>query len=227
MLRKLLQPPFIVPSLMAAVAAFCAAPVRADYAVLRSGLRLHITGYEVSGDRARLTVDGGVVDVAADELVSVEPEDTFRALPEAPPGAQGPYSQLIRAAAEKHGVDAKLITHVIAEESNFNPRAVSRRQALGLMQLLPETAAHYSVLNVFDPAQNIDAGTHYLKDLLARYSGNLTLALAAYNAGPDMVARYGGIPPFAETQQYVKRITAKVAKDVAEDVQVRHIPAKN
>ena len=130
MLRKLLQPPFIVPSLMAAVAAFCAAPVRADYAVLRSGLRLHITGYEVSGDRARLTVDGGVVDVAADELVSVEPEDTFRALPEAPPTVhEVPYSQLIRAAAEKHGVDAKLITHVIAEESNFNPRAVSRKQA--------------------------------------------------------------------------------------------------
>jgi hypothetical protein len=216
---------------MAAIAAFCGSPVRADYAVLRSGLRLHITGYEVSGDRARLTVDGGVVDVAANELVSVEPEDTFRALPEAPPVAQGPYSRLIRAAAEKHGVDEKLITHVIAEESNFNPRAVSRKQALGLMQLLPETAARYSVLNVFDPAQNIDAGTHYLKDLLARYSGNLTLALAAYNAGPDMVARYGGIPPFAETQLYVKRIIARLAKDVAqdvaEDVQVRHIPAKN
>ena len=90
MLRKLQQPPFILPSLMAAIAAFWASPVRADYAVLRSGLRLHITGYEVSGDRARLTVDGGVVDVAADELVSVEPEDTFRALPQAPPGAHSP-----------------------------------------------------------------------------------------------------------------------------------------
>ena len=85
------------------------------------------------------------------------------------------------------------------------------------MQLLPETAARYSVLNVFDPAQQYrHAGTHYLKDLLARYSGTLTLALAAYNAGPDMVARYGGIPPFAETRQYVKRITASLAKDVTQ-----------
>jgi len=206
---------------------FCAAPARADYAVLRSGLRLHITGYEVSGERARLTVEGGIVDVAASELVSVEPEDTFPALPATSAATQGPYSRLIHAAAEKHGVDEKLIAHVIAEESNFNPRAVSRKQALGLMQLLPETAAHYSVLNVFDPAQNIDAGTHYLKDLLARYSGNLVLALAAYNAGPEMVARYGGIPPFAETQLYVKRITAKLAQDVADNVQVRHIPSKN
>jgi len=227
MTRTSAQRALILSPLIAAIIAFCAVPARADYAVLRSGLRLHITGYEVSGDRARLTVEGGIVDVSTSELVSVEPEDTFRALPAPPASAEAPYGQLIRAAAEKHGVDEKLITHVIAEESNFNPRAVSRKQALGLMQLLPETAARYSVLNVFDPAQNIEAGTHYLKDLLARYSGNLALALAAYNAGPDMVARYGGIPPFAETQQYVKRITAKLAHDVAEDVQVRHIPAKN
>ena len=86
------------------------------------------------------------------------------------------------------------------------------------MQLIPETAARYSVANIFDPAQNIDAGTHYLKDLLARYRGNLSLALAAYNAGPDMVARYGGVPPFPETQKYVRQITSKLASTTSPTV---------
>ncbi len=81
------------------------------------------------------------------------------------------------------------------------------------MQLLPETAARYSVANVFDPRQNIEAGAQYLKDLLLRYRGNLKLALAAYNAGPDVVDRYAGIPPFPETQKYVSRITASLSKD--------------
>ena len=183
---------------------------QADYAVLRSGVRLHITGYERAGEVVRLSMDGGSVEVQASDLVSVEPEDHFAAQPAVAP-ADGPFGNLIRAAALKHGVDEKLITHLIEAESNFNPRAVSRKQAQGLMQLIPETAARYSVANIFDPAQNIDAGTHYLKDLLSKYRGNLSLALAAYNAGPDMVARYGGIPPFPETQKYVRQITAKMA----------------
>ncbi|MGA7917125.1 MAG: lytic transglycosylase domain-containing protein [Candidatus Acidiferrales bacterium] len=193
--------------------AVCAAPARADYAVLRSGLRLHITGYETEGSHVRLTVDGGTVDVLAADLVSVEPEDHFAPLPPSPVTSAGPYANLIHAAAQKHGLDEDLIVRVIAMESNFNPRAVSRRQALGLMQLLPQTAAHYSVADIFDPAQNIDAGAHYLKDLLTRYRGNLTLALAAYNAGPQMVERYGGIPPFRETQNYVRQITSKMAHE--------------
>jgi hypothetical protein len=180
----------------------------ADYAVLRSGARLHITGYERDGDRVRLAVDGGTVSVAADDLVAVEPEEHFAAVPVMPVETPGPFGNLIHAAAEKHGVDEGLIKQVIAVESNFNPRAVSRQRAQGLMQLLPTTAALYSVANIFDPAQNIDAGTHYLKDLLARYRGDLRLALAAYNAGPEMVERYGGVPPFPETQKYVRVITA-------------------
>jgi soluble lytic murein transglycosylase-like protein len=191
----------------------CAAPARADYAVLKSGVRLHITGYEQSGDQIRLTVTGGTVDVAAADVISIEPEDQFPALPPAFHAANGPYGNLIRAAAEKHGVDEHLITHVIAVESNFNPKATSRKQALGLMQLLPSTAARFSVTNIFDPEENIDAGTHYLKTLLARYSGNVSLALAAYNAGPEAVTRFGGIPPFPETQKYVRTITTQLAQD--------------
>jgi len=113
-------------------------------------------------------------------------------------------------------VDEKLITHVIAVESNFDAKAVSRKHALGLMQLLPQTAARYSAANVFDPAQNIDAGTHYLKDLLEKYRGNLALALAAYNAGPEAVDRFGGIPPFSETQNYVKQITTRLNSNISD-----------
>jgi hypothetical protein len=184
---------------------------RADYAVLKSGLRLHITGYEAAGDRVRLSMTGGSLEIPSDELVSVEPEDTFEAIP-TPKVADGPFGEFIHAAAEKNGVDEKLIRRVIAAESNFNPKAISRKQAQGLMQLLPETATQYSVKNVFDPAQNIEGGTHYLKDLLQKYGGNVELALAAYNAGPDTVLRYGGVPPFAETQNYVKKITSALAK---------------
>jgi soluble lytic murein transglycosylase-like protein len=199
---------------LAGMAALAAAvpSARADYAVLRSGLRLHITGCESAGDRVRLTVEGGVVEMAAGDLLSVEPEDIFQTIPVPAASAAGPYSEFIRASAVRHGMDEKLITRVIAAESNFNPKAVSRKQALGLMQLLPQTAAQYSVADVFDPAQNIEGGTRYLKDLLEKYRGNVQLALAAYNAGPDMVERYGGIPPFAETQSYVKRITAQLAQ---------------
>jgi len=201
---------------MVAAAAVAAPAARADYAVLRSGVRLHITGYQVSGDRMRLTVTGGSVEVAASDIASIEPEENFTPNAPAPPEDTsffGPYGKLIHDAAAKHGVDENLIKGVIAAESNFNPRAISRKQAQGLMQLLPQTAARYAVANIFDPAQNIDAGTHYLKDLLEQYRGNLPLALAAYNAGPEMVGRYGGIPPFRETQSYVRRITTNLAKN--------------
>ncbi|MBZ5696435.1 MAG: lytic transglycosylase domain-containing protein [Acidobacteriia bacterium] len=200
---------FLTPALLLA-AGLLAPAAKADYAVLRSGARLHVTSYEQVGDRVRLTVAGGTVEISASELIDVEPEDQFPAPPPANVDFGARYANLIHVAAQKHGVDERLVAGVIAAESNFDPKAVSRKRALGLMQLLPNTAAQYSVTNVFDPAQNIDAGTHYLKDLLARYRGNLRLALAAYNAGPEMVDRYGGIPPFAETRNYVRQITTSL-----------------
>ncbi len=192
--------------LLTALALLALVPTaRAEYAVLRSGQRLHVTGYERIGAVVRLQMAGGSVEVAADDLVAIEPEDYFPSLPPAA-SLKVPYAELIRAAAQKHGVEQELIASVIAIESNFNPRAVSPKLARGLMQLRPETAARLEVADVFDPAQNIDAGTRYLKELLARYKQDLGLALAAYNAGPDRVEQYRGIPPFRETRSYVQRV---------------------
>lgn len=196
-----------------ALVALLPATARADYAVLRSGTRLHITSYERDGDNMHLVIDGGSVEVPVDSVVNIEPEDFFPANPaELRSAISSHYGNLVHAAARKHGVDENLILSVMEAESNFNPHAVSRKNAQGLMQLIPSTAARYSVANIFDPAQNIEAGTHYLKDLLAQFRGNLKLALAAYNAGPEMVTRYGGIPPFPETRAYVRRITASYEK---------------
>jgi soluble lytic murein transglycosylase-like protein len=183
-----------------------ALPARAEYAVLRSGQRLHITGYEHLGEAIRLHVAGGRIELRASEVVAIEPEEVFSALARQAPSV--PFGELIRTAATEHGVAEELIISVIRAESNFNPRAISRRRARGLMQLMPATARQYSVRDVFDPTENISAGTRYLRDLLARYERNLPLALAAYNAGPARVEQYRGIPPFAETRAYVRRVLA-------------------
>src|SRR5712692_5050778 len=110
-------------------------------------------------------------------------------------------------AAARHNVDPNLVRSVIKVESNFNPNAVSRKGAMGLMQLMPSTARQLKVTNPFDPQQNVDAGVRHLKQLLENYGGDVKLSLAAYNAGAGAVARSAGIPRFAETQNYVRRIT--------------------
>jgi len=114
--------------------------------------------------------------------------------------------KLVREAAERHRVDPALIRAVIETESNWNPAAVSRKGARGLMQLIPSTAQRFGVNDMFSPKQNIDAGVRYLKALLERYNGNLELALAAYNAGEGAVDRAHGIPAFRETVNYVQRV---------------------
>ncbi len=113
----------------------------------------------------------------------------------------------IEQAAARHNVDPNLVRAVVKVESNFNPNAVSRKGAMGLMQLMPSTARQLSVKNPFDPEQNVDAGVRHLKQLLESYGGDIKLTLAAYNAGAGAVARSAGVPRYAETQNYVRRIT--------------------
>ena len=125
--------------------------------------------------------------------------------PESQPSAD--VDSLIQTAATRHGVDPNLVRAIVRVESNFNPKAVSRKGAMGLMQLMPGTARSLSVTNAFDPNQNVDAGVRHFKSLLDSYHGNVELSLAAYNAGSGAVRRNNGVPPYRETQAYVRKIT--------------------
>ncbi len=121
-------------------------------------------------------------------------------------GGRAGIDQLIALTATRNKLDSALLKAVVHAESSFNPRARSRRGALGLMQLMPRTAKHYGVRDAFDPKQNLTGGARHLRNLLNRFNGDERLALAAYNAGETAVKRHGGIPPYAETRAYVQRV---------------------
>jgi soluble lytic murein transglycosylase-like protein len=198
--------------------------VCAEYVVLKSGQRLVVTSYQLVGDTYKLTMPSGSAELPASDVIAIEPEELFRpALQPRPVLAGIPYADFIQSAAQHHRVDADLIVSVITAESKFNPKAISRKNARGLMQLLPQTAARLGVKNIFDPQENIEAGTRYLRELLDRYDNNLALALAAYNAGPQRVELYKSVPPYRETISYVRRIeeTYKARKSSAS----AHTPA--
>jgi soluble lytic murein transglycosylase-like protein len=116
------------------------------------------------------------------------------------------YKSIINRAAERHGVDAGLIHAVITTESGFRETAISRKGAVGLMQLMPTTAAQMGVFNLFNPEENIEAGVRYLRQMMDRFGGDIRLALAAYNAGPTSVERYGGVPPIKETRRFITKV---------------------
>jgi hypothetical protein len=213
-------------SIFCAVALFALASIaiapaaRADYAVLATGARIHVTGYQQDGSIVHLHIEGGSIDLPSSDIVRFEPEEVFApvastAHSSAPLDSSVPYSQLITTAAKKYSLDAQLLARVVQAESNFNPRAISMKNAQGLMQLMPQTSSDLAVRNPFDPAQSIDAGARYLRQLLDKFSGNVELALAAYNAGPDRVTQYNGVPPYRETQNYVRKITKPQPKKIS------------
>ncbi len=181
-----------------------------EYAVLASGARLRVDRHEQAGAKVRLFMNGGSVEMDAAQIAGFEREEYVppkAAAAKAPAGKAGADARaLVAAAANKYGIDEKLLHSLVKAESGYRVGAISPKGAIGLMQLMPETAKSYGA-DPTDPAQNVETGTRYLAELLTKYDGGLYRALAAYNAGPGAVAKYNGqIPPYAETQQYIRRV---------------------
>ena len=205
--------------LFAVIALAIATPASAELIFFSEQRSMSIASHRFEGDRVIVALRGGgemsfdralVAKITPDEVPYTE-EATAEVKPYVMPmvGSRGlvgktAYDPIIESAAMKHDVDARIVKAVIQVESAFQPRARSHKGAMGLMQLMPQTARQYKARNPYDPTSNIDAGTKYLKRLLDEFE--LPLALAAYNAGEGAVRRFGGIPPYAETQAYVAKI---------------------
>jgi soluble lytic murein transglycosylase-like protein len=189
-----------------------------EFAVLSTGFRLHTDHHEFTGSTVRLyQKDGGYSELAASIVTSFEPEAepptpaASPAPPAKPPVVERTPRELVDAAAKKNGLPSNFVHSVVAAESAYQPNAVSPKGAIGLMQLMPATAKAYGA-DPNDPAQNVEAGAAYLRELLIKYNGDPQRALAAYNAGPGAVDKYNGVPPYAETQTYIERVLRKYKK---------------
>jgi soluble lytic murein transglycosylase-like protein len=197
-----------------------------EYVVFVNGARLRIDRHETLGSKVRLYDRDGYVELDLSRIQQFEPAEDSPSpappaadpvplpalpVPTAPHVAPTPQD-LADAAADKYGIPRKLVRLVMEAESAYQPQAVSRKGAVGLMQLMPQTAQSLGA-DPTDPVQNVDAGARYLRDLLQKYDGLLWHALAAYNAGPAAVDKYNGVPPYAETILYVKKIDQQYHKD--------------
>jgi soluble lytic murein transglycosylase-like protein len=191
----------------------------AEFAVLETGFRVRAERTERQGTIVRLhTADGGVIEMEADRIVRFEADDTPVVMV-APPPVAAPVEpvvqklrttrDLIDQAAAKNGLPPAFVHSVVAQESAYRPDAVSHKGAIGLMQLMPATAKAQGVTDPRDPEQNVEAGARILRELLVKYNGDTHRALAAYNAGEGAVARYGGVPPYRETVNYVDKVVRR------------------
>jgi soluble lytic murein transglycosylase-like protein len=189
----------------------------AEIVYLSSGRTLSVKGHRAEGESIVLTLRGGgevtcdkslIEKIVPDEVPYPEPKTTVDAvadtLQEVEALLESPYRDLITSVSEANGVNPMLVQALIQVESNYQPRARSRKGAMGLMQLMPSTAREYQVRNPFDPRANIEAGIKHLKSLIDRFG--VDVALAAYNAGEGAVMKFNGIPPYRETRTYVSRI---------------------
>ena len=182
----------------------------AEIALLSSGLTLKLEGHRVEDGLVVLMLEGGgEIGVPPETVRGFVPDEILEEV-------VGPVGTDLRslaiAAARRHGLDPELVLAVVGVESAFRPKAVSPKGAQGLMQLMPGTARSLGVADAFDPAQNLDGGVRHLGSLLTLYGGDVSRALAAYNAGEGAVARHGGIPPFKETREYVKKVLQRYEK---------------
>ena len=189
-----------------------------EFAVLSTGFRLHADHHDFAGTSVRLyQKDGGYSEIGASMVTAFEPEVELPAPVMAPVPSSKPAvvrhtpRELVDAAAKKNGLPANFVHSVVAAESGYQPNAISPKGAIGLMQLMPATAQSYGA-DPRDPAQNVEAGAAYLRELLIKYDGDSRRALAAYNAGPGDVDKYNGVPPYAETQTYIERVLRKYKK---------------
>ena len=186
-----------------------------EYAVLSNGFRIHAERHEIAGSSVLLYTKDGVTEIPAAAVASFETDEYIA--PPAPPTAPAPAqakdpTTLVRDAARRTGLPPALVESVARVESNFRPDAVSPKGAVGVMQLMPATARELAA-DPHDTAQNIDAGARLLRELLIKYDGNVVKALSAYNAGSGAVDRYRGMPPYAETRDYVDKVIRAYVKE--------------